>query len=259
MPRFLVVCVVTGLVAGLLVGGFHNLFTVPVMERAIAFEEERSAQQPSAEGDEEGGTPVSLGLQRVGMAAGTGIYGVVLGLVFAGGYTLLRRARPHWQPLALAATIAVIGFWAVSLFPFIKYPVNPPGVGEEGTLLFRQFYQAAFIVLSTAAAAAVLLGLSRINSMKSSAFSAGQMQAMLALAYLVFAVVIFLAIPGNPDPTPVPIDLLELFRALSMVGQFLLWALLAAGVTLAAAWQGQGEQAEPGPRPSTQGARSGLS
>ena len=43
MPRILIVGVVAGLFAGLLVGGFHNLFTVPVIERAIEVEEARSA------------------------------------------------------------------------------------------------------------------------------------------------------------------------------------------------------------------------
>ena len=51
------------------------------------------------------------------------------------------------------------------------------------------------------------------------------------------------AFPGNPDPVPVPIDLLELFRALTMAGQFLMWALLAAGVTLALLWRQRTESA----------------
>ena len=39
MPRILSIAVLAGLVAGVLVGGFHNLFTVPVIEQAIALEE----------------------------------------------------------------------------------------------------------------------------------------------------------------------------------------------------------------------------
>ena len=57
--------------------------------------------------------------------------------------------------------------------------------------------------------------------------------ALTFLAYAVFAIIILFAIPGNPDPIPVPIDLLELFRALTMIGQFILWALLSSGVALA--------------------------
>ena len=67
MKRLLVTSVVIGLIAGLLVGGFHNLFTVPVMERAIVLEEERSASEPAAPAEEGPSTDVSLGIQRIGM------------------------------------------------------------------------------------------------------------------------------------------------------------------------------------------------
>ena len=45
MKRILITSIVVGAIAGFLVGGFHNLFTVPVMERAIILEEERSATE----------------------------------------------------------------------------------------------------------------------------------------------------------------------------------------------------------------------
>ena len=49
MPRILIIGLVAGLFGGLMWGGFHNLFTVPVIERAIVFEEERSsALNPNA-------------------------------------------------------------------------------------------------------------------------------------------------------------------------------------------------------------------
>lgn len=243
MPRILVIGIVAGIISGLLVGGFHNLFTVPVMERAIALEEERSSQAGTVSaGAEEGDTPVSLGVQRLGMVIGTAIYGLVLGVVFAGGFELLRRAKPHWNVIALAATVGVLGFWAVSLFPFMKYPANPPGVGQETTLLSRQLFQVLFIVLSAGAIAAGLAALSKIGSLRLQSLGGAQVAAGLLLVYGVFAAIIFLAFPGNPDPAPVPLDLLELFRALTMVGQFLLWAFLAAGVALAVMRQ-QGREA----------------
>ena len=67
---------------------------------------------------------------------------------------------------------------------------------------------------------------------------------MTLLAYAIFALVIVFAIPGNPDPVPVPIDLLELFRTLTMVGQFLQWALLAIGVGLALEWYARKAEAD---------------
>ena len=239
MQRFIITCVVSGLIAGLLVGGFHNLFTVPVMERAIALEEERSAGDPPPTPEELAAeTPVSLGVQRIGMAVGTTIYGAILGLVFAGGYTLLRRAVPEWNIIALAAVAGILGFWAISLFPFIKFPLNPPGVGDGETLLFRQLMQTLFFILSGLGVAGLLVGIRRIRQAGGSPGS----YALAVVAYAVFAVVVGFAIPGNPDPVPVPIDLLELFRTLTMIGQFLLWGLTATGVALALLRQARSSQ-----------------
>lgn len=236
MPRMLVIVLVVGLVSGLLVGGFHNLFTVPVMERAIILEEERAAAE-SGDAEDDEAPLVSLGVQRVGMTVGTGIYGAIMGLLFAGGYALLRRVVPGWQPLVVALVVGALGFWALSLFPFIRFPLNPPGVGEESTLTYRQGYQALFMILSLAGMAVLLFALQQANNRFAALYQRLRVGGLVLLAYAVFAIVIVFVIPGNPDPVPVPVDLLELFRTLTMVGQFLQWSLLAGGVGLALMWQ----------------------
>jgi chromate transport protein ChrA len=234
MPRILIIGLVAGLFAGLLVGGFHNLFTVPVIERAIDFEEARSAALNPNAPDED--PLISLGAQRWGMALGTAIYGAILGVVFAAGVTVLRKVVPDWKPLAIAVTAAALGFWALSLFPFIRYPLNPPGVGESDSLTYRQGLQTMFMVLSVLGVGALLFALREINHRFRDSAGRLKMYGVAAAAYVVFALVMFFAHPANPDPVPVPIDLLELFRTLTMVGQFLTWALMAAGATAGMYW-----------------------
>ena len=245
MKRLLITSVVVGIVAGLLVGIFYNLFQVPVMERAIALEEERSASVTSGAAEEEEGpsTDVPLGVQRVGMALGTIIYGAILGLFFSVGFVLLHRAAPGWPVVWVALTVGVLGFWSLSLFPFIKYPLNPPGVGDEATLLTRQFGQTLMMLLSAVAIGVVLDAFRRINQNFAEFASRRVWYGGVLGVYAILAIVMAFAFPGNPDPVPVPIDLLELFRALTMAGQFILWALLAAGVTLALLWQQRSEAA----------------
>ena len=248
MKRLLLTSVIVGIFAGLLVGGFYNLFQVPVMERAIVLEEERTASVTSSAEEEEegGGAEVSLGVQRIGMVLGTGIMGGVLGLFFSVGFVLLHRAAPGWPVVWVALTVGALGFWSMSLFPFIKYPLNPPGVGDEATLLARQFGQLLFILISAAAVGVALDAVRRINQ-NFAEIAAGRIWYAAVLGvYGILCLVMVFVFPGNSDPVPVPIDLLELFRAITMAGQFLMWALLAVGVTVALLWRQRSEAARAG-------------
>ena len=257
MPRILKVSAVIGLLAGLLIGGFDNIFTVPVLERAIALEEARAESQPQTPAVQEAHeTSVSLGAQRFGLLAGNGVRGLIFGLVFAAGFGLLRRAAANWPTVALAATVGLLAFWSLSLFPFSKYPLNPPGVGDEATLLLRQLFQYLMMLSALAGVVGLFAAFHKVNNMTPQAVSRFQIRGLLVSGYVLFMVVIFFAIPGNPDAVPVPIDLLELFRTLTIVGHFLNWALLAAGVTLTLTWyekkeQGAGAQQ---PTPASSGA-----
>ena len=223
--------VIVGLLAGVLVGGYHILFTVPVIEDAIAFEEEAARQQGAGE-EESGGEEVSLGVQKIGGVVGMGIFGVILGAVFSGIYALVRKIVPGWRALTVAAVSAGIGFWALSLFPFLKYPLNPPGVGESDTLVFRQGFQVLFFALSMGSVVALLVLLNRTShsarlpSKKQLAF------AELGLLYGAFAVVLYFVLPSNPDPITAPSDIVWRFRFFSLVGHLLLWGLLAVSVAV---------------------------
>ena len=132
--------------------------------------------------------------------------------------------------------VGAAGFWSMSLFPFIKYPLNPPGVGDEATLVARQLGQTLFMVISAVAIGALLDISRRINQNVQALSTRASWYGGILLAYVGVALVMVFAFPGNPDPVPVPIDLLELFRTLTMVGHFLTWSLLAVGVALALMW-----------------------
>jgi hypothetical protein len=252
MKRLLITSVIFGIIAGLLVGGFYNLFQVPVMERAIALEEERAASVTRGDAEEGASAEVSLGVQRLGMVFGTAIFGAIIGLFFSVGFVLLHRAAPSWPVVWVALTVGALGFWSLSLFPFIKYPLNPPGVGDEATLLARQFGQTLFMLVSAAAIGVALDALRRINQNFAEFAARRKWYGGVLAAYGVLALLMVFVFPGNPDPVPVPIDLLELFRALTMAGQFLTWALLTAGVTLALLWHQRSETARTaGPATAT--------
>ena len=164
MQRVLPTAMVMGLIFGLLVAGYMNIFNVPVMEWAIELEGKAALAEPASDEPE---LPLSwatsLGAQRVGMTLGLAVVGVLCGAVFSGLYYLTRRATPGWNPWAWASIAGLLGFWSVSMFTQLKFPLNPPGVGDEGTLLARQGLQFLVIAVSAVSAAAVLYAVGIVN------------------------------------------------------------------------------------------------
>ncbi|MXX53975.1 MAG: CbtA family protein [Dehalococcoidia bacterium] len=230
MQRIILRAVLVGLVAGLIAGVYHNIVTVPVIERAIVIEEERSAAALPAGAQPDDEPPlVSLGMQRVGMAIGTGIIGAVFGLVFAAAYGLLRLALPESRPAAMAITAGLLGFWAISFLVSVKYPFVPPGVGAEETLLSRQGFHLLFYALSALGVAGLILALYEIKGSIGSEATRQRLYALAGLGYVVFLLLIFWLVPGNPDEVPVPADLLLEFNNVSLIGHLLVWGLMAVG------------------------------
>ena len=230
MQQTIIRAVLVGLVAGLIVGVYHNIFTVPIIERAIVLEEERAAAALPADAVVEEEPPlVSLGAQRVGMAIGMGILGAVFGLVFAGAYGLLRRSLPNSGPVTMAFIAGLLGFWALSFLVSVKFPFVPPGVGEESSLVFRQGFQLLFYIMSALGVVGVILALNEINNGVRLQAARHRLYALAALVYAAFLLLIFWLVPGNPDPVPVPADLFLQFNNVSLIGHLLTWGLMATG------------------------------
>ena len=235
MRNVLPFALVVGVAVGLLVAAYFNVFNVPVMEWAISLEEAAAEAEAAAAGgapEEEGGVAVSLGMQRIGMSVGFVVIGVLFGAIFTGLYHLVRRAAPGWNMWAWAVIAGLLGFWAVSLFAQIKYPLNPPGIGDEGSLLARQGFQFLFILISLVAVAALCLAVKAINESGTSGVQRFIRYAGAAIVYAAVALIIVYAIPGNPDAVPewVPEGLVIMFRTFTIVGHFLLWMGISLGV-----------------------------
>ena len=234
MRNILPLALVMGAIAGVIVGGFLNVFNVPVMEWAISIEETAAAEAPAGESGATGvyATLGSLGAQRIGLVAGLAVLGVIYGAVFAGLFRLVRQAVPGWNIWAWAVMSGVLGFWAISLFTQIKYPLNPPGIGEEVSLLSRQGFQFLFILLSVSAVVVSGLAVRHVHQRGWEGSQRLLGYTGIAVGYAVAALIIVFAIPGSPDPIPewVPESLVIMFRTFSIIGHLLLWMIIALGV-----------------------------
>jgi predicted cobalt transporter CbtA len=231
---------VRGMLAGLLSGVLGFCFAWAVGEsqvnRAISFEEYVEYQVHHEEPEDE---VVSRGVQSTaGLGTATLIYGVALGgifaLVFAATYGRLR-------PLAArgtAALLGLLGFTAVYLVPFLKYPANPPAVGDPDTIQYRTYaYLAMMLVSVVAMALCVMLQqrlIARFGTMDATLLAAGAYVVIILVCYLALPAINEVpqqALPGvidaiGDDDVTFPPSVLWAFRISSIGLQAVIWTTI---------------------------------
>ncbi|QKW06707.1 CbtA family protein [Streptomyces sp. NA04227] len=221
--------VTAGGAAGLAAGLFSLLAAEPLMDRAIRDEEARSAKEHAHEHAHEAAATAhtheelfSRSTQHFGLVVTAVVAGIALGVFFAIAYALVHRRAPLANPWPRALVFAASAFLAVSLLPALRYPANPPGVGDSGTVTDRQ-------ELWLGAVAIGVLGLLLAWQVFVKLAERPAPVRHIAVALTVVAVlgVLFL-LPGNPDEVPVEASLLWDFRVLSIGTQVLLWAVFGA-------------------------------
>lgn len=220
-----------GLLAGLLAGTFAYVMGEPHIDAAIAIEEAGGAAH--THGDEHAGPPgeeeplVSRGTQRFGLFLATTLYGVALGGIFAVGFTLLRRRLRTTSDSYAALGLAAAGFVGVVLVPFLKYPPNPPAVGDPETITRRTVtYLLTLVIglLAVWAGVAASRWAERFGDAPWIRLAVGgaALVATVTAAYLVLPAI-------NEVPGSFPATLLWQFRFASLGTQAVLWTLLGFG------------------------------
>ncbi|KAF1070567.1 MAG: hypothetical protein GAK45_00748 [Pseudomonas citronellolis] len=217
-----------GVLAGLLAFGFARLFGEPQVDAAIAFEEHMSAMHEAAEADagamaghDHEEELVSREVQASwGLLTGVVVYSASMGglfaLVFA--YSLGRVGRIG--PRGLGALLALAAFVTLYLVPSLKYPANPPSVGDPDTIKRRTELFFLMIAVSVAAAA-VAINLVRKRAARHGIWNAAITGAALYLVVCVLASYLFPAVREVPHDFPA--DLLWQFRVVSLGIQAILW------------------------------------
>ena len=233
---------ILGMLAGLLAGVFGFCFAWTVgeapVEAAIAFEAHVASIAHADEHEE--AEIVSRAVQSTaGLGTGTLIYGVALGGIFA---LVFAVAYGRVAPLAARGTAALIGglgFTAISLVPFFKYPATPPAVGNPDTVQLRTGLYLALLVISIAAMVLAVLLQKRLTPR----FGGWNATLIAGGAYLVVTVLCYAALPGINDipqqalPSVVsavgdagitfPPTVLWSFRVASLGLQAVIWTTLA--------------------------------
>ncbi|MEU6011719.1 CbtA family protein [Streptomyces sp. NPDC047453] len=205
-----------GLAAGVLALVAAYFLGEPFVDKAIGLEEAHSHSHSHDEVE-----VVSRSLQSTaGLATGVLVYGVAFGGIAALAFCFALGRVGRFSPRATALLLSGCALLAVYVVPFLKYPANPPAVGQEDTIGKRTTLYFLMMLLSILLAiAATILG-------KRLAPTLGTWYATVA-AVAAFAVVIGLAYAFLPVVNEVPADfpatLLWRFRLSALAMQTVLW------------------------------------
>jgi predicted cobalt transporter CbtA len=122
--------------------------------------------------------------------------------------------------------LAGLLWWSVAFLPFLKYPANPPGVGDPDTVYFRQVIQISFIVFSVLAMVMAGITYRMLGRRWRDSLSSRWRLGITAGFYGVLVALLFILMPVSPGVSSVPADLIRNFRILSLSGQILFWLIL---------------------------------
>ncbi|MDH3755593.1 MAG: CbtA family protein [Acidimicrobiia bacterium] len=218
MTRVLRNGLLSGLVAGVSLAVYMLVFGRGPIRAALDYEDELADSAGDGAAHDE---LFSRGVQELGGAIGLLIFGVALGLIFA---VVLAAVAPRMgpvTPLRASLQLGLVGFIVVVIVPFLKYPANPPAVGDPDTINERTL--AYFSVL----AASIVLANVVWRVVEASRRSPVGRAWLGAGLYAGGLVIIFVVFPAPADAVTAPTDLVWDFRLASLGGLATAWAALS--------------------------------
>ncbi|WP_435585953.1 CbtA family protein [Micromonospora aurantiaca (nom. illeg.)] len=223
-PALLLRGILAGVIAGLIAGGFAYLVGEHSIDTAIAIEDQVHHAAGGAEQHPD--ELVSRDGQRFGLFLATALFGAAMGGLLATAYTLLRRRLRARHDAHAVLTLAAAALLGAVLVPFVKYPANPPAVGNPDTINQRTGSYLAMVVIGLAAVWAAALAYRSVHTAAAlrCAAAVGAFVAVTAIGYAALPTV-------NEVPPEFPASLLWEFRTASLGTQLVLWT--GIGLTFA--------------------------
>jgi len=212
--------ILVGVLAGLLAAVFAYVVGEPLVDSAIAYEE----QIARAAGEPEEAALVSRGVQStIGLLVGTVGYGIAIGGLFSLTFATVSGRLGRLGPRATAALLSLAGFVVVILVPFLKYPANPPASSVDSSIGDRTslFW---IMVLSSILLAACATSLSRWLLPRFGIWTATELGVG---TYLMAVALVGVALPSVQEtPADFPATVLYDFRVASLGTHLVLWTVI---------------------------------
>jgi predicted cobalt transporter CbtA len=230
-----------GAVGAVLAFVFARVCAEPAIGRAIAFEHGRSEAENAQGVHEHGAELFSRGVQsNAGLGFGVLAFGVAMGALFAVTFCLIYGrtgdAARDVAPRRFSLRLAAAAFVTVYLVPFVKYPPNPPAVGQADTVGARTGWYLVAVLASVVLAVVAVWLARRLAALFGGLWNAGLIAVVFYLLLIATVLVLLPTVDETPEPLRnasgaiiypgFPADVLYEFRLVALGTQLVLWVAI---------------------------------
>lgn len=222
---FIFVSLLSGIIAGVILAGVNYFVAEPFIDQAIGIEVDNSIASGEAVDFDE------LSSYRVWQKEGTFAAGAFLGLTYGAilgiVYVISRKYLPSSDDRKKALILAAITCLSLYVVPFIKYPANPPAVGDPETIGLRDSLYTSYQLASGLIALGVSILMYKLPKN-------GYIKYVIPIIYLGLIASIYAIFPANPDEITAPMDLVNAFRAVTFGTMVMFYLVL--GIIFGIMW-----------------------
>jgi predicted cobalt transporter CbtA len=216
---FIFVSLLSGVIAGVILAGVNYFVAEPFIDQAIGIEVDNSIASGEVVDFDE------LSSYRVWQKEGTFAAGAFLGLTYGAilgiVYVISRKYLPSSNDRKKALILAAIMCLSLYIVPFIKYPANPPAVGDPETIGLRDSLYTSYQLASGLIALGVSILVYKL-------WKISYIKYVIPIIYLGLVAFIYAVFPANPDEITAPMDLVNAFRAVTFGTMVMFYLVLGA-------------------------------
>jgi predicted cobalt transporter CbtA len=222
---FIAITLIAGAISGTLLAIMNLGIVEPYIDEAINIENQNAIAQGEVINPQEF-NDYRLWQKSGEIAAGT-ILGVSLGALFGVVFALTHNSIPGSNNKKKALILAAVMLLVIYIVPALKYPANPPAVGDPETIYYRESLYITLLTVSGLSALGLAFLYRKLGDKKGK-------QIVIPVIYIGIIAAAFMILPPNPDEITAPMDLVMGFRIASGLTMSAFWGLL--GLILGALW-----------------------
>ena len=225
---FILIVLLSGCFAGTIYGTLNLIIVEPYLDDAINIEN----QNLFSSGEEIDGPQFWVeyyeyrSWQKGGQILAGAILGTSIGSLFGIVYALSKKSLPSRNNIGKTLILAGLMWFTLFVIPFLKYPANPPTVGDGETVVLRGILYLTLIAISGFLAIGFYQIFKRLKAKN---------RILPVIGYGVLISLVFFVMPENPDEISTSMELVNGFRIVAFLTGTVFWFTLA--LFLGVFWQ----------------------